>query len=121
MAPRVAIDMESRGKPPQVSATAQSFVAVSDLSVPEAGRAAVIAGFGDRLGAVDSWPGFQGLQVWADPGDPTALVMVSWWDTQEAFAAYMGSADHRRSHERIPTGDNHPRARGFRRYQVIAQ
>ena len=100
---------------------APSFVAVSDLIVPEAGRAAVIAGFGDRLGAVERWPGFQGLQVWADPGDPTALVMVSWWDTQEAFAAYMGSGDHRRSHERIPTGDNRPRARGFRRYQVIAQ
>ena len=125
MAAKVRIDVESRGKPARQrscgSAAAHSFVAVSDLAVPEAGRAAVIAGFGDRLGAVERWPGFQGLQVWADPGDPTALVMVSWWDTQEAFAAYMGSVDHRRSHERIPAGDNCPGARGLRRYQVIAQ
>jgi heme-degrading monooxygenase HmoA len=103
------------------SVIAAPFVAVSDLTVPEAGRAAVVAAFGHRLGAVDTWPGFQCLQVWADPSDPTALVMVSWWDTEEAFAAYMGSADHRRSHTRIPTGDNRPRPRRFRRYQVIAR
>jgi heme oxygenase (mycobilin-producing) len=106
---------------PDPAAAAAPFVAVSDLMVPEAGRAAVVAAFGHRLGAVDSWPGFQGLQVWADRSDPTALVMVSWWDSQEAFAAYMGSADHRRSHERIPTGANRPRPKGFRRYQVIAE
>ena len=112
MAPTGWIDMESKGKPSRqrscVSVTALSIVAVSDLTVPEAGQAAVIAGFGDRLGAVERWPGFQGLQVWADPGDPTALVMVSWWDTQEAFAAYMGSADHRRSHEGSRLGTTAP-------------
>ena len=97
------------------------FVAVSDLAVPEAGRAAVVAAFGHRLGAVENWPGFQGLQVWADPTDPTALVMVSWWETEEAFIAYMGSGDHRRSHKRIPAGVNRSRPRGFRRYRVISQ
>jgi len=97
------------------------FVAVSDLTVPEAGREAVLAAFGHRLGAVDAWPGFHCLEVWADPSDPTALVMVSWWDTEEAFASYMGSADHRRSHARIPTGGNRPRPRSFRRYQVLAR
>jgi heme-degrading monooxygenase HmoA len=97
------------------------FVAVSDITVPEAGREAVVAAFGRRLGAVDSWPGFQGLQVWADPTDPTLLLMVSWWDTEDAFAAYMGSSDHRRSHKRIPSGVNRPRPGRFRRYQVIAR
>ena len=96
IAPKVSIDVE---EPPRqrscVPAAAPSFVVVSDLIVPEADRAVVIAGFGDRLGAVNSWPWFQGLPVWADPSDLTALVMVSWWDTQEAFAAYMGTSDHR--------------------------
>jgi heme-degrading monooxygenase HmoA len=100
---------------------AAPFVAVSDLTVPEAGRTAVVAAFRHRLGVVENWPGFQGLQVWGDPTDPTAFLMVSWWDTEEAFTAYMGSADHRRSHERIPTGVNRPRPRGFRRYHVIAR
>ena len=48
MAPRVWSDMESMGEPPRqrscVSVTALSIVAVSDLTVPEAGQAAVIAG-----------------------------------------------------------------------------
>jgi len=59
-----------RPSTPSHAAAAPPFVAVSHLTVPEDGRAAVVAAFGDRLGAVDSWPGFQGLQVWADPGDP---------------------------------------------------
>jgi heme-degrading monooxygenase HmoA len=100
---------------------APGFVAVSDLVVPEAGRDALQAAFRNRLGAVDHWPGFRGLQVWADTTDPCALTMVSWWDSQECFAAYMRSADHRRSHQRIPVGADRPRPRQFRRYQVIAE
>ena len=107
---------------PSVAHTiAAPFVAVSNLSVPLAGRAELIAAFGTRLGAVDSWPGFHGLQVWADDKDPTALVMVSWWDKEADFTAYMQSDDHRRSHARIPGGPDRARPRRFRRYQVIAR
>ena len=98
-----------------------AFVAVSNLTVPEAGRAALLDAFGERLGAVDTWPGFQGLQVWADQHDPTALVMVSWWNTEADFAAYMRSDDHRRSHTRIPSGPDRARPVKFRRYELIAR
>lgn len=97
------------------------FVAVSEIGVPASGRAALDAAFADRLGAVDSWPGFRGLQVWASREDQESLVMVSWWDSEVCFAAYMGSSDHRESHHRIPTGASRPRARGFRRYRVITR
>jgi heme-degrading monooxygenase HmoA len=97
------------------------FVAVSDLTVPAAGRDALDAAFAHRLGAVEGWPGFRGLQVWVADYDPGALTMVSWWDSQEHFNAYMRSADHRRSHERIPSGENRPRPKRFRRYEVISQ
>ena len=102
-------------------AIAAPFVAVSNLFVPEAGRAELVAAFTQRLGAVDGWPGFQQLQVWADPADPTALVMVSCWDTEAAFTSYMRSDDHRRSHARIPAGPHRARPRAFRRYEVIAR
>lgn len=98
-----------------------TFVALSEIEIPEAGRAAMDTAFADRLGAVDRWPGFQGLQVWADPRDPTILLMVSWWDDEGCFTAYMRSEDHRRSHARIPGGEHRPRARGFHRYEVIAR
>jgi len=96
------------------------FVAVSELVVPEAGRDALRAAFLDRLGEVDQWPGFQGLQVLADLADPCSLMMISWWDSQQCFSDYMKSDDHRQSHGRIPTGDDRPRPRRFRRYEVVA-
>ena len=100
---------------------ADAFVAVSNLTVPEAGRAALLTAFGQRLGAVDAWPGFQGLQVWADRNHPTDLVMVSWWNTEEDFTAYMRSDDHRRSHTRIPDGPARAKPTQFRRYTLIAR
>ena len=98
-----------------------TFVAFSEISVPATGREALDAAFADRLGAVDRWPGFRGLQVWADPSDSCTLIMVSWWDNEAAFTTYMGSPDHRLSHRRIPDGQHRPRAKAFHRYEVIAQ
>ena len=77
--------------------------------------------FQARLKAVDGWPGFQHLEVWADVARPTEYSMVSWWDTPEAFRAYMQSADHRRSHERVATDEKRPRAVKFRRFRVVAR
>ncbi len=106
---------------PSVDPGTRQFVAFSELTVPEAGRAAVDDAFAHRLGAVDGWPGFRGLEVWADVSDPCTLVMVSWWDNCACFTAYMHSDDHRESHQRIPEGEQRPRARRFSRYEVIAQ
>jgi len=100
---------------------AGAFVAYSLLEVPEAGRDALIDSFADRLHRVDRWPGFSHLEIWADPADPTSFVMVSWWDSEEEFRAYMGSDDHRRSHARIPGGPLRPRPDTFHRYEVIAR
>lgn len=97
------------------------FVAVSEIDVPFAGRAALDAAFAARLRAVDRWPGFRGLQVWASEENPESLMMVSWRDDESCFAACMGSPDHRRSHRRVPTGRSRPRARAFRRFTVIAR
>ena len=100
---------------------AGGFVAYSLIEVPEAGRDALIASFSDRLHEVERWPGFHHLEIWADRADPTSFVMVSWWDSEEQFRAYMGSDDHRRSHARIPGGPSRPRPDRFGRYEVIAR
>lgn len=97
------------------------FVAVSELVVPDAGREAVEASFDQRLGAVDAWPGFRGLEVWRDTADASSLVMISYWDSKACFTRYMQSDDHRCSHDRIPSGEMRPRAARFRRFEVIAQ
>jgi diguanylate cyclase (GGDEF)-like protein len=109
---------------PRARATAPDgtgFVAHSLLTVPQGGRAALVASFRERLGRVESWPGFRGLEVWADRTDPTSFVMVSWWDGEEAFRSYMASEDHRVSHARIPGGELRPRPATFRRYEIVAR
>lgn len=98
----------------------EAFVAFSELTVAPEGRGALIEAFRERLGAVESAPGFQRLEVWADHADPSAFTMVSWWDSREEFLDYMRSDIHRESHDRIPGGDHAPKAAGFRRFGVVA-
>lgn len=95
------------------------FVAFSELSVPPEGRAALQRAFQDRLGAVDQWPGFRGLEVWSAHGDSDRFTMVSWWDDEPSFKAYMASPEHRTSHARIPGGEHRPRPVAFTRYSVV--
>ncbi|MFP4513154.1 MAG: antibiotic biosynthesis monooxygenase family protein [Acidimicrobiales bacterium] len=102
-------------------AAAAPFVAFSELTVPDGGQAELDAAFRNRLGAVERAPGFRGLEVWADQARPTEYSMVTWWDSHESFQQYMRSPDHRRSHDRIPTGPLGPRPRSFRRFRVVAR
>lgn len=98
-----------------------TFVAFSQLYVPAGGAEQIESAFRDRLGAVQSWPGFCSLEVWSDHADDTRYSMVSWWSSAEAFREYIKSPDHRRSHERIPTGELRPRAREFRRFRIVSR
>lgn len=98
-----------------------SFVAFSRLEVPTGGEDLLEEAFFNRLGAVERAPGFRSLEVWADLSNPTHYVMVSWWESQMSFRAYMRSADHRRSHDRIPKGDLGPRPAEFRKYRVVSR
>ncbi len=106
---------------PAADVPGAAFVAYSRLDVPADGSDDLVAAFRDRLGKVDGWPGFQRLEVWQDRADPSAFVMVSWWDSEAAFGRYMASSDHRQSHARIPTGDLRPRPDTFHRYELVAR
>lgn len=61
----------------------------------------LVAAFRDRLGLVDAFDGFVDLQVWRSDRDPGEVLMVSRWRDRACFTAYMRSAEHKRSHERI--------------------
>jgi heme oxygenase (mycobilin-producing) len=103
---------ETRGQP---------FVIVSDLRVAEVGAATLEQAFRERLGEVDAWPGFLELQVWRDERETERFVMVSWWRSRDDYVAYMRSAAHRRSHERIPVEPAAPRATGIGTFRVVAR
>ena len=57
--------------------------------------------FRNRVGLVDQADGFVDLQVWQSDRDEGELIMVSRWRDRDAFKAYMRSAEHQTSHERI--------------------
>ncbi len=62
----------------------------------------LVAAFLDRVGLVDEFDGFEGLEVWRSDREPDAVVMVSRWRDRGCFRDYMRSDAHRISHERIP-------------------
>lgn len=62
----------------------------------------LVAAFRGRAHLVDQHDGFVDLQVWRSDRDPAEVLMVSRWRDRAAFKAYMKSADHRVSHDRIP-------------------
>ena len=99
----------------------RAYVAISEISVPEAGIEELERAFENRLRAVESWPGFQGLELLKDRRVPGRYLMICRWDTREQFLAYMRSEDHKRSHARIPQGPDGPSPAGFSEYTRVAE
>jgi heme oxygenase (mycobilin-producing) len=108
-------DRRTRGGAP-----APPYVVASHLTIAPEGAATLEQAFQDRLGGVEGAHGFQRLEVWRDTSAPSEFVMVSWWDTEADFRAYMGSDAHRRSHARIPRDPHAPHPSALHRYEVIA-
>ena len=96
-------------------------MAISEISVPEAGTEALERAFENRLRAVDGWPGFLGLELLKDRRVAGRYLMICRWDTREHFLAYMRSEDHKRSHARIPRGPDGPSPAGFTEYIKVAE
>jgi heme oxygenase (mycobilin-producing) len=77
------------------------YVSMSRLRIPAEEAASLVAAFRNRVGLVDDADGFVDLQVWQSDRDPGEILMVSRWRDRDAFKAYMRSAEHRVSHDRI--------------------
>src|SRR3954462_13783472 len=76
---------------------------MSRLRIPEADAPALLEAFRGRAHLVDEADGFVDLQVWQSDRDPGEVLMVSRWRDRDCFKAYMRSAEHRASHDRIPS------------------
>jgi heme oxygenase (mycobilin-producing) len=74
---------------------------MSRLRVPAEQAPDLVDAFRRRAGLVDDFDGFVDLQVWQSDRDPGELIMVSRWRDRDCFKAYMKSAEHQTSHDRI--------------------
>jgi heme-degrading monooxygenase HmoA len=101
------------------------YVSLSRLRVPRDRAGELVAAFRRRMGAVDGFDGFVDLQVWQSDRDAGELVMVSRWRDRECFKAYMRSAEHRESHDRIDPGLDDAirleRLEHLHTYEVVAE
>ena len=77
------------------------YVSMSRLRVPVERAPSLVEAFRRRVRLVDDADGFVDLQVWQSDREPGELIMVSRWRDRAAFTAYMRSAEHKVSHERI--------------------
>jgi heme-degrading monooxygenase HmoA len=100
--------------------TSGEYVAISEIAVDLEGAPALEAAFRNRIGLVEAWPGFLGLEVLRHRRKPGTYLMISRWTSKETFQAYMRSEAHDRSHARIPGGPHAPRSAGFGDYEVVA-
>lgn len=99
--------------------SAAAFVITSEVTIPAEDAGLLANAFQDRVRLVETAAGFQRIEVWHDTSREGVFMMVSWWDSAEDFRAYMRSADHRTSHDRIPAAPHHPRGTGVRRYAMV--
>jgi heme-degrading monooxygenase HmoA len=77
------------------------YVSMSRLRLPATDVPELLEAFGARAGLVDDAEGFAGLEVWCSDRDAGEVIMVSRWQSREAFTRYMRSDEHQISHERI--------------------
>ena len=80
------------------------YVSVSRLAIPPERAEELVAAFRGRARLADRAEGFVDLQVWQSDRDAGEILMVSRWRDRACFTAYMRSAEHRASHERIDPG-----------------
>jgi heme-degrading monooxygenase HmoA len=80
------------------------YVSMSRLEIPAERAPELVAAFRARAHLADEADGFVDLQVWQSDRDPGEILMVSRWRDRAAFTAYMKSAAHRVSHDRIDPG-----------------
>jgi heme-degrading monooxygenase HmoA len=77
------------------------YVSMSRLRVAPERTDELVAAFRNRVGLVDGFEGFEGLEVWRSDREPDEVIMVSRWRDRACFRAYMRSPAHRASHDRI--------------------
>src|SRR5437588_2264326 len=101
------------------------YVSLSRLRINENGAPRLVAAFRARAHLVDDVDGFIDLQVWQSDRDAGELVMVSRWRDRASFTAYMKSAAHAASHDRIDPSLQEliklERLEHLHTYQVIAE
>lgn len=105
------------------------FVAINHIRCREEYRERFEELFRTRAHAIDRMPGFCGMQVLRPQKPDEPYLVVSFWESQEAFRAWVGSPEFLEGHRRGFEDMRAARERGeeptmtseFVTYEVIAR
>jgi heme oxygenase (mycobilin-producing) len=106
----------------------KKFVAINYIHCEEHYRERFEQLFGTRAHAIDRMPGFVDMQVLKPDQDGDYLI-VSHWETEDAFKTWTSSPEFREGHKRgfedirlaKERGEKSPMSSSFKTYKVIAQ
>jgi len=119
--------MMSEGKPNFQAV--KKFVAINAISCTSDYRDRFEALFGSRAHAIDRMPGFLDMYVLRPMTESGDYLIVSHWESEEAFRTWTKSKEflegHRRGfedlHKAVERGEEPPMKSEFRVYEVIAR
>lgn len=109
--------------------SAEGFVAINYITCDPAYKTRFEELFRSRARAIDGMPGFRHMEVLRPSAEADAYLVVSHWDTEDAFKQWMKSdafvQGHRRGfadmREAQESGQKPPMHSEFRTYEVIAK
>lgn len=79
------------------------IVSMFHVQVPEAAMAGFERSWTQRAGKVDAMPGFRGLEVLKDGGQPGAYIVLTRWETREDYERWASSPEFAGAHARPGT------------------
>ncbi|MBK9104066.1 MAG: antibiotic biosynthesis monooxygenase [Saprospiraceae bacterium] len=85
--------------------------------------------FGNRAHAIDRMPGFQSMQVLKPKDGESSYLIISYWESEEAFKQWTGSPEFIEGHKRgfadlakaREEGKNPPMKSNFKTYDVLTR
>lgn len=105
------------------------FVAINSITCREEYRDRFEQLFSTRAHAIDTMPGFQQMEVLRPNKADGSYLVISHWETEEAFKAWVGSPQFLEGHKRAfadlkeaeTAGAPKPMHSEFRTYQVMTK
>jgi heme-degrading monooxygenase HmoA len=112
-----------------ISASLLGFVAINHIRVREDYRSRFEELFGTRAKAIDRMPGFREMEVLRPAKADDPYLVISRWESEEAFQAWVGSPEFIEGHKRgfadlaeaKARGENPPMHSDFQTYEVLTR
>ena len=82
-----------------------TVVKINAIEVPEGAGPELERRFAARAGAVEQSPGFEGFQLLRPVEGESRYFVMTWWESEDAFQAWVNSQDFSRGHANAGGGE----------------